>query len=67
MYQKKIYHIQCVVKANKNGVWVEELFLKLVICLSHMIQHVYWVNSSYWPNLNLLAIFVRLSPSLDIL
>ena len=22
-------------KANKNGVWVEELFLNLVICLSH--------------------------------
>ena len=47
-------------KANKNGVWVEQLFLKLVIGLSHMIWQAYWLNSSYWPILNLHAIFVRL-------
>ena len=31
-----------------------------------MIEHVYWLNSSYWPILNLHAIFVRNSPALDI-
>ena len=54
-------------KANKNGVWVEELFLKLVIGLSHMIWQAYLLNSSFWPILNLHAIFVRLSPALDII
>ena len=31
-----------------------------------MIEQVYWRNSSYWPILNLHAIFVRNSPALDI-
>ena len=31
-----------------------------------MIWQVYWLNSSYWPILNLHAIFVRLSAALDI-
>ena len=34
---------------------------------SHMIEQVYWPNSSYWPILNLYAIFVRNFPALDIL
>ena len=29
---------------GKNGVKVDELFLKLVIGLSHMIEQVYWLN-----------------------
>ena len=48
------------------GPQLEELFLNLVICLSHMIWQVYWLNSSYWPILNLHGIFVRLSSPLDI-
>ena len=59
-------YIQCGGKANKNGVEVEELFLKFVLCLSHMIEQVYWLNNSYWLILNLHAIFVHLSPALDI-
>ena len=60
-------NIQWGGKANKNVVKVEELILKFVIRLSHMIKHVYWLNSSYWVILNLHAIFVRLSSPLDII
>jgi hypothetical protein len=31
-----------------------------------MIEQVYWLNSCYWPILNLHAIFVRNFPELDI-
>jgi len=34
--------------------------------LLESIYHFYWLNSSYWPILNLHAIFVRLYPALDI-
>ena len=61
-----IPHIQCGEIPNKNGVYVKEAFLKFVICLSHMIEQVYWLNSSYWPIFNLHAIFVRNSSALDI-
>ena len=61
-----VNYIQCGGIPNKNGVQVEELFLKFVIGLSHMIYQVYWLNFSYWPILNLHGIFVRNSPALDI-
>lgn len=28
----------------------EDLFSKLVMDVSHMIYHAYWLNSSYWPH-----------------